>query len=912
MQLVIYKSILIIIIICCILLHSLDAWKPYNSFNKQKSSFHYWVRPHCCYHSNNVLLPRQPCNSIFWSSSSSFGGGDTHSTCSDIIPFIPHQEAVMRTTNVAEITSSRNPIIKQLRPIHNDNYNNNYTESAAPIQIRKITIKSFSNSSRNNIIFQRRPLGGKITISAIAEPNDSNIGVAMKAKTNRIKLEWIAESAKKLLPTNSATTSSTTTTAQQIVRCLADLRLCVTQKDVILVGNKIRQLLALDEAEQNNNDLQQRQFLFNHKDIVERLIKACSIVGLIDISLQLLLHLLLVQNYTPDSKAYVAVLQCLRKRGQVTKMKYVLDTLSEVASTNSTAAAIDVVAFNLYLAALCEEVLQEGRPTATLPLLQRLQHAIELLKPGVSLEKYHVCPDVYSYNTVLNAISQVQVWNNKTIIINNIQKWMAANNNITASEGLGSTRDSNKAFFSGDVVTINALIRGHIEASDYTSALELIDEHILLKKSCGGGEVSLPSSVLGNSQKITADRYTIDLAIQPLLQQNRTADVLWLIRNFAKLSEAQYTMDYHPLADTFAAFLTRIAIGARNPALAEQLLHEMYHQRDTNNMPPPSTRHYNVIIEGYRRLLSRHHSAEGRDGSKATSRLWRTMIDRAVLPDKYTLTSIIAQYTIASEIKQTWAESMQSLGMNPTEIICTSLITQLGLVGDSSASCAVFDWMLYCDKNGRTLPRNLRIWNALLGALVSRSFLSQKLNITLSKDVETWLRYDRIKSQQNVISCLGDESISEKINGMAQLDAAKFIFNMMVTCSKSDSSIPSPDSQSFCLMAAALAREAEQTATDQITTVGSRGRKKVADEAMDLFRLSIHEQIPADGRFLNAIIRCFGSDVASAIEAWKTEIGRVARAYNRKKKLDGGSSSAVSTGNNNLMVRLVLFWLFII
>jgi len=50
------------------------------------------------------------------------------------------------------------------------------------------------------------------------------------------------------------------------------------------------------------------------------------------------------------------------------------------------------------------------------------------------------------------------------------------------------------------------------------------------------------------------------------------------------------------------------------------------------------------------------------------------------------------------------------------------------------------------------------------------------------------------------------------------------------------------------------------------------------------------------GRFLNAIFRCFGSDITSAINAWKSEIGHVARAYYRKK------DSVDSTGNSNLMV----------
>jgi hypothetical protein len=804
--------------------------------------------------------------------------------------------------------------------------NDNKPEYAVPIQIRNLTIKkSTSETGVKKIIFQRRPLEGKHMANTWSQTYKNNISTYHSAKTNKIKLEWIADSAQNLfLASNTITTPSslstaTTTSANQIVQYLFELSNCGTPKDIIAVGERIRQTLNLDQSNENEN-YQTHYSVFQHRGVLERLIKACSIVGLVDISLRLLFHMLLVQNHIPDRKAYIPVLQCLRKRGQVSKMKYILDKLSEAYQTPSNATdlsieisnlieSIDVVAFNVYLAALCEDVLQEGRPTATLPLQQRLQLAIDLLKPGVALKMYNVCPDVYSYNTVLNAVSQAQGWNNKTAIINNIQKWMviAEGNSTSASPMKSRIEGKNNAIFSGDIVTINALIRGHIESGNINSALNLIDEHILLDK------LDKPLTSQGGSKKYIADRFTIDLAIQPLLLQNRTSNVLQLIWNFANSVEARSIAVDNSLADIFAAFLTRISIGARNPALAEKILHMMYDEKDSCNIPPPSTRHYNVVIEGYRRLLSRQISSAsatgeevGFDGNEA-ARLWRTMINRGVLPDKYTFTSAIAQYSVASDIKQTWAESMQFLGIHPTEIICTSLISQLGQVGDCSASCAVFDWMLYCDKNGRTLPRKLRIWNALLGALVSRKHLSHTLNISLTEDVETWLRYNRTKSQVNILSCLGDQCISTHVSGMKQVDAAKFIFNMMLSGSKNDSSIPSPDSQTFCLMAAALSRQAEQTiAIDGVPEdhySGSRGT--IAAEAIELFKLSVREQIPADGRFLNAIIRCFGSDVSFAIEAWKTEIGRVARAYNRKKKLDGGiTSNAVATGNNNLMVSI--------
>lgn len=875
------------IISCSSLRLSAPAWKRCNSLYRHKSN-------------RNSTVRFSQFSSFLWSSLQTFDGSDTNSTSVNSIPFRSRNGGMTKIT-------TRNAEITKLQTIVNSN--DYVSENAVPIQLRKITIKkSTSEASTNKIVFQRKTLEGKQMTNKRSQPHKNNISAPITAKTNKIKLEWIAESAQKLFlvsnvnATPSPLNTATATSAEQIVAYLFELSKCGTTKDIIAIGQKIRQTLNLDQKKENEN-YQAQCSGFHHRDLLERLIKACSIVGLVDISLKLLFHMLLVQNHVPDSKAYIPLLQCLRKRGQVTKIKYTLDKLSEACQTLSN-TTVDVVAFNVYLAALCEDVPQEGRPTATLPLQQRLQQAIDLLKPGVALKMYNIYPDVYSYNTVLNAVSQAQGWNNKTSIINSIQKWMSitATNNTAITQMKSRIEGRNNGVFSGDIVTINALIRGHIESGDINSALNLIDEHILLDK--------LDNPSPGGSKKYVADRFTIDLAIQPLLLHNRTSNVLQLIWNYANSVEARSIAVEHSLADIFSAFLTRISIGARNPALAEKILHMMYDEKDSSNIPPPSTRHYNVVIEGYRRLLSRQTSSSSAVGEEARSdgieaaRLWRTMIDRGVLPDKYTFTSAIAQYSVASDIKETWAESVQCLGMHPTEVICTSLISQLGQVGDCSASCAVFDWMLYCDKNGRTLPRKLRIWNALLGALVSRKHLSHALNISLTEDVETWLRYNRTKSQQNILSCLGDQCISKHVSGMKHIDAAKFIFNMMLSGSKTDSSIPPPDSQTFCLMAAALSRQVEQTNLfDGIPEdKHSDRRRAIAAEAIELFKLSVQEQIPADGRFLNAIIRCFGGDVSFAIEAWKRDIGRVARAYNRKKKSDGGIINAGTTGNNNLMV----------
>lgn len=66
---------------------------------------------------------------------------------------------------------------------------------------------------------------------------------------------------------------------------------------------------------------------------------------------------------------------------------------------------------------------------------------------------------------------------------------------------------------------------------------------------------------------------------------------------------------------------------------------------------------------------------------------------------------------------------------------------------------------------------------------------------------------------------------------------------------------PPPDSQTFCVAASAL-------------QFGPTG----ASLATELFRNATTIGIPADGRFINAVLRCFGSDIDAALAAWKDEI----------------------------------------
>jgi pentatricopeptide repeat protein len=85
---------------------------------------------------------------------------------------------------------------------------------------------------------------------------------------------------------------------------------------------------------------------------------------------------------------------------------------------------------------------------------------------------------------------------------------------------------------------------------------------------------------------------------------------------------------------------------------------------------------------------------------------------------------------------------------------------------------------------------------------------------------------------------------------------------------------PRPNSQTYCIIASVFQR-----------------RCPSGGLAAALFRNATLSGVPADGRFVNAAIRCFGPDLDGAIECWKREIrpAVVARRSGTARSYPGGA-----------------------
>jgi pentatricopeptide repeat protein len=168
---------------------------------------------------------------------------------------------------------------------------------------------------------------------------------------------------------------------------------------------------------------------------------------------------------------------------------------------------------------------------------------------------------------------------------------------------------------------------------------------------------------------------------------------------------------------------------------------------------------------------------------------------------------------------------------------------------------------------------NIRVWNVLLGALAEGAKLNDSVleieSCALRKGIDS-------RGAENA------KAMSTTVDGMSCTEAVLVILDVMR--SKSDAILtPAPNSQSYCIAASAL----QYCSSD-------------GEVAMELFQnATVVEGIAADGRFINAVFRCFGGNIDSALTCWKTVIRKAClRHESRTRK---APASIYRSKNKNLI-----------
>jgi len=440
------------------------------------------------------------------------------------------------------------------------------------------------------------------------------------------------------------------------------------QKEVIYAGKRIEVLMKIGRGRHNFP-----------VEVTERVIKATAEIGLVALSLDLLRRML--EDSFPSPIAYIAVINALRKNGRLSLIEDILTELGnscrshnkEPRTSTSEAMGVDIVAFNSFIAALCGAAVKDipfssqGGSTglenfddmsfngnnstdATSSSQKYLYKALNLLKGDTARKRFALSddPDIYSFNTVISAAAKCS----RSVSSDFIHFIMDSCLRSMKLRGLEA-----------DSFTYNARIQaelgfGEQDDNKNSKAIQLIDAAFSENKF---------------------DRYTVNLAIIPLLQYDRHHELLKIMRSFYVSNANNGKL----VSSAFEAFLNTLVqnyeLDYANSVFEEFFLSSHQEKKSPNRFQmsqeihvvtngswaknqfgkgvkigsiEPTTRHFNILLSGYSKMY-RPNSKNSEDAisiaSKAFGLLDATL--RIGVPlDKYSVSSLMMFPTSSEEI----------------------------------------------------------------------------------------------------------------------------------------------------------------------------------------------------------------------------------------------------------------------
>lgn len=200
------------------------------------------------------------------------------------------------------------------------------------------------------------------------------------------------------------------------------------------------------------------------------------------------------------------------------------------------------------------------------------------------------------------------------------------------------------------------------------------------------------------------------------------------------------------------------------------------------------------------------------------------------------------------------------LSTNLSPAAYRAIITAYGNAFDPSSACWVFfgEMRKACDRRGMTVDS----WNVLLGAIARGT--GDNTQLSLEPLSSPAARRHGVRDISNA-KYLDSHQIFTLVDGKTCADASLSVLDAMrnQTAFMTDSQMwvaPKPNSQTYC-----------QVAKAQSSTLKSN-----SVIANTLFNFAKENYAHLDGRFLNAVLRCYGDDLDSALKAWKTGVASAA------------------------------------
>jgi pentatricopeptide repeat protein len=311
---------------------------------------------------------------------------------------------------------------------------------------------------------------------------------------------------------------------------------------------------------------------------------------------------------------------------------------------------ISTVSFNTYLAALCELVINDQRGKAQKQVTVRtanscadsLDRAWQWLRdPEETYSTLAVKLDAVSYATVIQAAA---AGGNRTLVDLIWQEMMERE-------------------IQPNIVAYNARLRslaGRTGAAD-DAVLKVWDEEIK------------------PNPELQPDKYSIDLLLLPLIRAGRVGDVENLLDNFAqRKSDREVSM-------SFTAFLQTIVRGGE--LSTARALFETYilstlspvivGHAGAMRMVRPVVRHFNILLEGYRRQFAmdawKQTSSLSEERELAHEEGWalyRLLLQsRGVCPDSYTITSMMGLCRNSTELSNLICEASTDLDIELSSVV---------------------------------------------------------------------------------------------------------------------------------------------------------------------------------------------------------------------------------------------------
>ena len=451
------------------------------------------------------------------------------------------------------------------------------------------------------------------------------------------------------------------------------------QKEVIDAGKRIEVLMRVGRGRQDFP-----------VEVSERVIKACASTGLLALSMDLLRRML-SDGVFPSPMAYTAVINALRKSGRVSQVEELLvelgnscrrinQQMQEERESDEKHVGVDIVAFNSFIAAICDaavkvtpytvttstevvDAVDENHDQRTLEMsnstqLKRstekyLYKALCLVKADTALKKFELLeePDIYSYNAILSAAAKCSRSAESTVFSEHIVSVCLEE---MKSRGIKP-----------DVFTYNARIEIALEAKS-SNVVQLIDEAMAWVK---------------------VDRYTINLALVPLLKRSRHHDVMSMLKIFYRSNSSNNKM----VASAFEAFMNTLVQNSE-VEFARKVFQEFFlstsvdqEEKSVNRYQlsqerineamniqhiTPTTRHFNILFSGYSKLYwprrSYNQSNQNTDNKLNASRdtsisvaqtvysLLDDMLRIGVPLDKFSVSSLMTFPTTSESVTLLW------------------------------------------------------------------------------------------------------------------------------------------------------------------------------------------------------------------------------------------------------------------